>query len=176
MSSLQHAEPRVNADARAPEDFVAVLDHLGVLQFTGDDAESFLQGQLTCDMGHVTPRSSSYGAYCTAKGRMLANFLLWRDEAGFFMALSRDLVPAVQKQISKFVLRSKVKISDATGSIVLVGASGEHAGRSLTAPAAWSVKLKDGRLLLALTAASADALRGLELADPRVWRWLDIRN
>ena len=44
MSSLQHAEDRVTQRAgRAAEDFVARLDHLGVLHFGGDDAEAFLQ-------------------------------------------------------------------------------------------------------------------------------------
>src|SRR6266849_74611 len=87
----------------------ALLDHLGILQFSGEDAGAFLQGQLSCDVTSVSLHSSAYGAYCSPKGRMLANFLLWREEAGFFMALSRDILPAVQTHISKFVLRSKVK-------------------------------------------------------------------
>src|SRR5262249_43454324 len=121
MSSLQHEfHP---AAAATPEDFVAVLDHLGTLRFSGDDAEAFLQGQLSCDVTEVKPRSSTYGAYCNAKGRMLANFLLWRDDEGFAMALSRGLVASVQKQISKFVLRSRVKVADASGAVVLVGAA-----------------------------------------------------
>src|SRR5512136_362246 len=128
MSSLQRAEQRVTPDAAvraaSPEDFIAVLDHLGALRFSGEDAGAFLQGQLSCDVASVSLRSSSYGAYCTPKGRMLANFLLWREEGGFLMALSRDIVPAVQRQISKYVLRTKVKISDASGSIVLAGAAG----------------------------------------------------
>ena len=62
---------------------LALLGHLGVLQFSGDDAETFLQGQLSCDVAEVGLRSSSYGAYCSPKGRMLANFLLWREGAGF---------------------------------------------------------------------------------------------
>ena len=55
---------------------LALLGHLGVLQFSGEDAESFLQGQLSCDVAAVGLRSSAYGAYCSPKGRMLANFLL----------------------------------------------------------------------------------------------------
>src|SRR5215472_6950452 len=128
MSSLQHAEDRVTPRAgRAAENFVARLDHLGILRFGGDDAESFLQGQLTCDVAAVRPGAASQGAYCSAKGRMLANFLLWREAGGFAMTLSRDLVAPVQKQLSKFVLRSKVRISDASASTVLVGASGAPA-------------------------------------------------
>src|SRR6266705_4564449 len=125
---LPHTEPEGTSDpdlaaARSASVF-ALLGHLGVLQFSGEDAETFLQGQLSCDVANVGLRSSAYGAYCSPKGRMLANFLLWREEAGFFMALSRDIVPAVQKNISRFVLRSKVEVSDASSNVVLAGASG----------------------------------------------------
>jgi len=180
MSMIQHAVHQVMPQSgRPPEDFVARLDHLGTLSFGGEDAEVFLQGQLSCDIAEVRLRSSSYGAYCSAKGRMLANFLLWRNAEGFAMALSRDLAAAVQKQLSKFVLRSKAKVSDASESIVLVGAAGAQAERALAGAfpdAGVSLRLRDGRLLLALPAAeAAGGLRGLELLDAARWRWLDIR-
>ena len=190
MSSLQHAEHRTTTpDAAAPRgEFVAVLDHLGVLRFSGDDAGTFLQGQLSCDVARIDLRSSSYGAYCSPKGRMLANFLLWRDQDGFSMALSRDIAAAVQKQISRYLLRSKVKVAEASASVVLAGAAGAPAQRAFgemfpelpakpneirSLPGVGTViRLKDGRLFLALKAA-IDGRIGL--TDARVWRWLDIR-
>jgi folate-binding protein YgfZ len=196
MSTLQDAERRAKSDAgiRAgwPRDFLAVLGHLGVLQFGGEDAAAFLQGQLSCDVAQVGPRSSSYGAYCTPKGRMLANFLLWRGEAGFCMALSRDLVQVVQARISKFVLRSKVTLSDASEAILLAGAAGAQAERALgelfpdlptgvgearSVPGIGAaVRLRDERLFLALPATALRKLEGsITIADARVWRWLDIR-
>src|SRR5258708_10079469 len=128
---LHHTEPEGTSDpdlaaARSGSVF-ALLGHLGVLQFSGEDAETFLQGQLSCDVASVGLRSGTYGAYCSPKGRMLANFLLWREEDGFFMALSRDIVPAVQTNISRLVLRSQVKVSDASDGVVLVGAAGMQA-------------------------------------------------
>jgi len=175
MSALQQARPSASLESGHP-DFVAVLDHLGVLQVSGDDAAEFLQGQLSCDVQALSPRESTFGAYCTPKGRMLASFLLWRDGAGFFAALSRDLAALTQKQLSKFVLRSKVRIVDASDSIVLVGAAGASAGGVLAASPGFSLRLKDGRLLLALPAGEAPrVLQGVDLADSARWRWLDIR-
>ena len=187
----------VDLTAARSGSIIASLDHLAVLQFGGEDAEAFLQGQLTCDVGRIGPRSSTYGAYCSPKGRMLASFLLWREEAGFSMALSRDIAAAVQKTISRFVLRAKVKIWDASGSLVLVGAAGpqaESALRSLfpeppgmphevssRSGTGTLIRLKDGRFVLASAPASAFELRqrlggALQLTDARAWRWLDIRN
>jgi hypothetical protein len=104
---------------------------------------------------------------------MIANFLLWRDDSAFTLALSRDLVGTVQKQLSKFVLRSRVKIADASAALVIVGAVGQRAERALAGLPRFSLRLKDGRLLLALPSAAAPG--GLEPADAALWRWLDIR-
>src|SRR5438445_13590664 len=133
---LHHTEPEGASDpdlaaARSGSVF-ALLGHLGILQFSGEGAEIFLQGQLSCDVASVGLRSGTYGAYCSPKGRMLANFLLWREEAGFFMALSSDIAPSVQKHISRFVLRAKVKVSDASEEIVMAGAAGPKAARALS--------------------------------------------
>jgi len=156
------------------QNFVAILSHLGILRFTGLDAEAFLQGQLSCDVGRIGPGSIGDGAYCSPKGRMLANFLLWRREDGFAMILSRDLAGSVHKHILKFVLRSKVKVADESEAIALVGAAGAEAERKLRGV---SVRLKDGRLLCALPAGDVpDALRGMQVAEASLWRWLDIRR
>src|SRR5258708_16916299 len=96
---------------------LALLDHLGVLQFSGEDAERFLQGQLSCDVAGGGLRSGSYGAYFSPQGRMLANFLLWREKAGVHLALARGIRPSRHKHSLKFVLRSKVKISYAVFSL-----------------------------------------------------------
>src|SRR5256886_7527502 len=132
---LHHAQPAGTADADLAAarsgSVLALLGNLGVLQFSGEDAESFLQGQLSCDVAAVGLRSSAYGAYCSPKGRMLANFLLWREDAGFHLALSRDLTASIHARISKFVLRVKVKVSDASDTIVLAGAAGSEARQAL---------------------------------------------
>lgn len=193
MSTLEHAEQRMKSDPTpptgAPGDFVARLDHLGVLHFSGEDAQTFLQGQLSCDVAGVSLRTSSYGAYCNPNGRMLANFLLWQDESGFFVAVSRDVASTVQQRISKFVLRSRVKVSDASESIVLAGAAGAQAERALAGMfpdfpekshevharpgTGTAIRLNDGRLFLAL---KTPIDRRVALADASAWRWLDIRS
>jgi len=176
---------------------LALLGHLGVLQFSGEDAETFLQGQLSCDVAGVDLRSGSYGAYCSPKGRMIANFLLWREETGFHMALSRDITASVQKNISKFVLRAKVKISDASDTIAMAGAAGPKAAQALREvfpdlpkepnqvssrlDTGTVIKVKDGRYLVALVPSSAAALRqrlanALVPVGAHAWRWLDIRD
>ena len=100
---------------------IAKLDQYGLLQVAGADARAFLHAQLTNDVEHLAPGSARYAGWCSAKGRLLATFLVVPCPDGFLLQLSGDLVPAVAKRLSMFVLRSKAKISDATGEWLQYG-------------------------------------------------------
>ncbi|MGH8684155.1 MAG: YgfZ/GcvT domain-containing protein, partial [Nitrosospira sp.] len=115
---------------------LADLSHFGLIRFSGEDAQSFLQGQLSCDVREINPaadRSTAlYGSYCNPKGRMLASFLIWHSmlpgSHGYVMQLPAALQAAIQKRLSMFVLRAKVKLSDSSDTLLRIGVAGRHAG------------------------------------------------
>jgi folate-binding protein YgfZ len=131
-----------------------MLENYGLLQAAGDDARAFLHAQLTNDIEHLPPGQARYAGWCSAKGRLLATFLVIPYSGGFLLQLSLDLVPAVAKRLSMFVLRSKVKISDASGQWTQFGVWGAGAGDPL------AVSEKDGAV-----AVGIDADRRLVLAS-----------
>src|ERR687896_2318741 len=90
----------------------ARLNRYGVLSVTGADARDFLHAQLTNDIQNLPPERAALAGWCSAKGRLLATFLVIPAAQGFLLQLSRDLAAAVAKRLSMFVLRSKVKIAD----------------------------------------------------------------
>jgi folate-binding protein YgfZ len=90
----------------------ARLNRYGLLAVTGVDAREFLHAQLTNDIANLPPDRAALAGWCTAKGRLLASFLVIPAKDGFLLQLARDLAPAVAKRLSMFVLRSKVKIAD----------------------------------------------------------------
>ena len=93
------------------------MDEWGVLALNGGDALKFLQGQVTCDVQALSPASetiagrSSLGALCTAQGRVLAVFRVWRQGGGLFLLAPRERLAAMQKRLSLYVLRADVKFS-----------------------------------------------------------------
>ncbi|MCX8567287.1 MAG: hypothetical protein ON057_002014 [Glomeribacter sp. 1016415] len=109
-----------------------VLDQFSTLQATGPDAAVFLHGQLTNNIAKLATEKTQFAGLCSIKGRLLATFLVWRaaqpnPEAAaetIQLMLSRDLQAAVQKRLSMFILRSKVKLSDVSASITLIGLTG----------------------------------------------------
>ena len=110
------------------------LDDWGVIRGVGADTRKFLHGQLTQDFEHLEPGRARLAGYCSPKGRLLATFVAWRREPDeVLLACSADVLPAVLKRLSMFVLRSQCKLSDASAEVPLWGLAGAAAGRALGA-------------------------------------------
>jgi len=92
----------------------APLGHLGALSVSGEDARAFLHSQLSTDIATLAADRARRAGYCSAKGRLLASLLVVPCSDGFLLQLSRDLAPAIAKRLAMYVLRSKVKIADAS--------------------------------------------------------------
>jgi len=90
----------------------ARLNRYGLLTVTGADARDFLHAQLTNDIANLPSDRAALAGWCTAKGRLLASFLVIPSREGFLLQVARDLAPAVAKRLSMFIFRSKVKIAD----------------------------------------------------------------
>ena len=106
---------------RLPQGLCA-LTHLGIIDAQGADATVFLQGQLTQDVALLAPGSSTLAAYCSAKGRMLASFWVYKVEENHFLLLcSQDLLAATLKRFQMYVLRAKLKLRDVSSEFFTFG-------------------------------------------------------
>lgn len=87
------------------------LNHLAVVCVEGPDAGTFLQGQLTQDVLSQTHSEARAGGYCSAKGRLLVNFLILhpKPDAWWFITHA-SLVDAWVKRLRMFVLRAKCTV------------------------------------------------------------------
>ncbi len=104
---------------------ITPLPHLGVIRAEGEDAAKFLHGQLTQDFSLLGLSESRLAAFCSAKGRMQASFVAFkRSHTEILLVCSRDLLPQTLKRLAMFVLRAKVRLSDATDSLLLRGMAG----------------------------------------------------
>ena len=115
---------------------VAKLSHLGLIRAVGEDAAKFLQGQLTQDVVLLGMNEARLAAFCTAKGRMQASFIVFKrasetlpesDSAlppEILLICSHDILAPTLKRLSMFVMRAKVKLTDATADFALYGLVG----------------------------------------------------
>ena len=100
------------------------LAHLGILRFSGADALSFLQGQVSNDTGRLAERSPVLAAYSSAQGRVLALIYLLPHSSGVAAILPREILGSTMERMRKFILRAKVRIEDAAESLVVAGRLG----------------------------------------------------
>lgn len=103
------------------------LSHFGILRVSGEDAESFLQNLLSNDIREVTASRAQLSSFNNAKGRMLASMLIWRSGDDYLLQLPQALAEPLRKKLSMYVLRAKVKITDASDELVCLGIAGAEA-------------------------------------------------
>jgi folate-binding protein YgfZ len=171
---------------------VAALPHLGVIQAQGVDAANFLHNQLSNDVLLLPVGQSRLAAFCSAKGRMQASFVVIKTTPDtVLLVMSLDLLAQTLKRLSMFVLRAKVKMSDATGQWQLRGLLGESARTVLAEASPWQTANADGAHAVALYPAVLGATqvpRALWLGTPAqalpagaelstdIWAWAEVMS
>ncbi len=108
------------------------LSQFGVIRVTGEEAQKFLQSLLSNDISLINSNTSQLSSFSNPKGRMLATFLIWQQSSDYMLQLPRSLTAAMHKKLSMYVLRAKVKVSDASDEIVSLGIAGSKASELIT--------------------------------------------
>ncbi|MDQ6621663.1 MAG: folate-binding protein [Pseudomonadota bacterium] len=170
------------------------LPELSVLAIAGQDATTFLQGQLSNDVRRVSAGAWQHTSYNSPKGRMLATIVLWGGEEGYRAVMPADLAESVRKRLSLYVLRAKVTVTDQSDSVAIVGIAGPTV--DITAREIWGsvpgpgMVLRHGstsvlglardRLLVITPLIDAPDLRTrlgahAQAAGSDTWNWLTVR-
>ena len=107
---------------------ITPLPQFGIIRARGADAVQFLQGQLTQDVLLMGLHEARLAAWCSAKGRMLASFVVLKpSQEEILLICSADLLATTLKRMSMFVMRAKCKLDDATADFELSGLIGSAA-------------------------------------------------
>lgn len=193
---LDFGKPAEELAAAQNGTVMADLSQLGLLAFAGEDTAEFLQSQFTNDVRGLSADGAAWNGYCSPKGRMLANFLMWKSGTDTCLQMSGDIREAVLKRLKMFILRSKVTARDATDEgvrLVLAGpqAAGALANAGLALPEGTmktraneqglTVRIGADKFVLAVAPEKAPAVWAVlaKYATPvgtAVWDWLRLSN
>lgn len=168
------------------------IAHLAAFKAYGPDAATFLQSQLTQDISNLSHESYTYAGYCSAKGRLLANFIVWRSQADeFILVCSADVLESIIKRLRMFVLRARCQFEVFDASWALLGGIGGDTlfaqdikdGQVLAAPNGWMLGLSaapslvaDGPNLPRQMALIQNKSSPASIHSPDIWRLLDINS
>ncbi|MGX5914298.1 YgfZ/GcvT domain-containing protein [Aliidiomarina sp. Khilg15.8] len=87
---------------------------LGVIQISGEDVTSFMQGQLTCDLNQLGSDQWTFGGHCDSKGKLWSVFRCGWFNDTLLLIQPRSSIAGSLAQLQKFAVFSKVSIADAS--------------------------------------------------------------
>jgi len=110
------------------------LSYLGIIKISGDDKQTFLQGQLTSDTREINANNSQLSSFCTPKGRILASFRIFQSDDDWFLILPKQRLEPILKRLKMFVLMSKVTLEDVSDDFICIGLTGECIEENVKVP------------------------------------------
>lgn len=119
------------------------LTDYGILSVSGEDADTFLQGQLTCDVRKLNQNNLLYGAHCDQTGKAFSVFWLCREADSVFLIMHRTAMNGSIAQLKKFSVFSKVAIEDVSDDWNIAGVFGDKAPAIATAFEGRAIQVAD---------------------------------
>lgn len=96
-----------------------------VVAVEGDDARSWLNGQMSNDLKRLTAERGVYGLVLTSKGRVLADVLAFERHGALFVSVDRGVWPTLREHFEKYIIMEDVTLRET--SLVTVSLLGEKA-------------------------------------------------
>ena len=93
---------------------ITLLPDRGVLEVAGEDRVAFLQGLVSNDVAEAAPGRAVWAALLTPQGKWLADFFVFSDGERLLLDCERAQAPMLAARLSRFRLRSRVSLRDAS--------------------------------------------------------------
>lgn len=122
--------------------YIAELPRRGVVSVSGPDAEKFLDGLVTNDVAALARGSAGYGALLSPQGKILFDFIVFRDGERFLFDLPKPAVPDFVRRLGFYKLRANVEIQDLSQSHRVAAAWGSPRPPPITGTLAVDPRLK----------------------------------
>ncbi len=116
---------------------IAVLARRGVVAVAGPDAEAFLNDLVTADISRAGPGQAAFAGLLTPQGKILFDFIVFRDGERFLFDLPRGTTADLVRRIGFYKLRAKVTVADISAEtrvLAVWGAEGVHHIDGVAAP------------------------------------------
>lgn len=194
MPTISFPPRQPTASARLPLTLMS-LEEWALVNATGADRVSYLQGQVTLDVAALAADQHRPAAHCDAKGKMWSNLRLFHRADALAFIERRSLRDSQLAELKKYAVFSKVSLLP-DDEAVLLGVAGFQARSALkdqftALPDAETPVVQDGdstllwfdlpaeRFLLVTSAEKAESLRAAlaesaQLNNSSQWLALDI--
>jgi folate-binding protein YgfZ len=91
---------------------ITPLPHRGVLELSGPDRVSFLNGLVSNDVTKAGPGRAVWAALLTPQGKYLIDFFILSDGERLLLDVPREAIPALMQKLRRYKLRAAVEMKD----------------------------------------------------------------
>ncbi|WP_424407327.1 YgfZ/GcvT domain-containing protein [Pasteurella sp. PK-2025] len=153
---------------------VCNLQQYGLIEIKGEDAEKYLQGQVSCDVNKLDVGQSTLTAHCDPKGKITSLFRLIRtDSQCFYALLKRSILPTALELLKKYAVFSKVSFTQLDWEIIgLAGEATRQAFDTVGAQIRVDIECQQARTLL----IHPTSLNITPNTTHQAWDLLDIQD
>jgi folate-binding protein YgfZ len=103
------------------------LSHRGLLQFTGPDRLSFLQGMLSNDLRPLKPFDGQYAAILTQQGKVIADVRVLCSLNSFYLDFWENLKSKILDHLNHYLVADEVEIADRSDEYAILSIQGPKA-------------------------------------------------
>lgn len=113
---------------------IVLLAERGVLEVAGEDRVAFLQGLVSNDVTAVSPGRAVWAALLTPQGKWLADFFIIAHQNTLLLDCEGGQLAELQARLSRFRVRAKVTLRDASADWHVHAAWGETPQAEIVVP------------------------------------------
>ena len=152
------------------------LSHRGLLQLTGADRVSFLQGMVSNDVQALQPGEGQYATVLNQQGKVLADARVLCSENSLYLDVWEIIKDKIAEHLNRYLVADEVEIADRTDEYGIISLQGPHAEpclRTLVGQADLPGRLAEHRMLntdgaqVCVVRASSTGEMGYDLIIPR---------
>ncbi|MEM9194055.1 MAG: hypothetical protein AAGF12_33075 [Myxococcota bacterium] len=93
-------------------------DHT-ILMVTGDDAGSWLNGQVTCDLKLASPRAAAYGLFVTVKGKVISDVWVLPRGEEFWLVVPRSQTARLLERFDQQIIMEDAEVEELEGRAIV---------------------------------------------------------
>lgn len=148
---------------------IAELTRRAVASVSGPEADTFLGGIVTNDLADICADRAGYGALLTPQGKILFDFIVYRDAERLLFDLPRSAVANFVRRLGFYKLRANVEIHDLSETHRVAAAWGCAHKPAIDDLVAADPRLRSLGFRIVATADRPIAAEGYDLADERAY-------
>jgi len=142
---------------------ITQLNNRTLLKLSGNDTQSFLQGQFSNDIDALEEGTVQLNAYCQHQGKIIALLWVMKQGVDFYLSFPSDLKDIVVQKLTMFKMMSDVTITDVSNELILLGALDEQLDNAFN--------LNDQQSVVLI-----ESLDSIKLANESEWEMACINN